>query len=130
MKNTLKKIWRSEYRFDDTWTLVMSGIPSRGMKFTSRKVEQKISGTFDVQGVLKFGFLTNKVGLDPKDGGILQVYPNGELTVRSNCSILKGVTIGEGSVIGTRSVVTRNIPPRSLAVGSPAKVIKTNVNWS
>jgi lipopolysaccharide O-acetyltransferase len=39
-------------------------------------------------------------------------------------SILPGVTIGEGSIIGTMSVVTKNIPPYVIAVGSPAKPIK------
>ena len=38
--------------------------------------------------------------------------------------VLKGVTIGTNSVIGAGSVVTHDIPPRSLAVGVPAKVIK------
>ena len=38
--------------------------------------------------------------------------------------ILPGVTIGEGSIIGALSVVTKDIPPFSIAVGSPAKVIK------
>ena len=38
--------------------------------------------------------------------------------------IMPGVTIGEDSVIGAGSVVTRDIPVRSLAVGSPAKVIR------
>ena len=38
--------------------------------------------------------------------------------------VLQGVTIGEGSIIGAMSVVTKNIPPHSIAVGSPAKVIK------
>ena len=41
------------------------------------------------------------------------------------CIILQGVTIGEYSVIGTGAVVNKSIPPRSLAVGIPAKVIKT-----
>lgn len=39
-------------------------------------------------------------------------------------SILPGVTIGKGSIIGTMSVVTKDIPPFSIALGSPAKVVK------
>jgi lipopolysaccharide O-acetyltransferase len=39
-------------------------------------------------------------------------------------SVLAGVRIGKGSVIGTMSTVTRSIPPYSIAVGSPARVIK------
>ncbi len=41
--------------------------------------------------------------------------------------IMPGVTIGEGAVIGAGSVVTRDIPPYTVAVGTPAKVIKTFV---
>jgi acetyltransferase-like isoleucine patch superfamily enzyme len=39
--------------------------------------------------------------------------------------IMPGVTIGEGAVIGAGSLVTKNIPPNSIAVGIPAKVIKS-----
>ena len=38
--------------------------------------------------------------------------------------VLPGVTIGEGAVIGAGAVVTEDIPPRSLAVGAPARVIR------
>ena len=37
---------------------------------------------------------------------------------------MPGVTIGDHSVIGAGAVVTRDIPPFSIAVGSPAKVIR------
>ena len=39
--------------------------------------------------------------------------------------IMPGVTIGEGAIIGAGSVVTHDIPPYCVAVGSPAKVIRT-----
>ncbi len=39
-------------------------------------------------------------------------------------SVLPGVTIGKGSIIGSMSVVCKNIPPFSIAVGSPARVVK------
>ena len=39
--------------------------------------------------------------------------------------VLKGVTIGEGSTIATGAVVTKDVPPHSLAAGIPAKVIKS-----
>ena len=41
-----------------------------------------------------------------------------------NCIILKGVTIGEGAIIGAGSVVTRDVPPHCLAAGSPARVLR------
>ena len=41
-----------------------------------------------------------------------------------NCTIMPGVTIGEGTIIGSCSLVTKSIPAWSIAVGSPAKVVK------
>jgi acetyltransferase-like isoleucine patch superfamily enzyme len=41
-----------------------------------------------------------------------------------NCIILKGVTIGEGAIIGAGSVVTKDVPPWTVAGGNPARVLK------
>jgi len=47
-----------------------------------------------------------------------------DVFIGTNCIILKGVTIGEKSIIGTGSVVTKDIPPNVIAAGNPCKVIK------
>ncbi|MBR0660776.1 acyltransferase [Neoroseomonas oryzicola] len=43
--------------------------------------------------------------------------------------LLKGAAIGEGSVIGARSLVTGEIAPHSLALGVPAKVVRSGIVW-
>ena len=48
-----------------------------------------------------------------------------DVWIGANCTILMGVTIGAHSIIGANSVVTKSIPPYSIAVGVPAKVIKS-----
>ncbi|KST62334.1 transferase [Mastigocoleus testarum BC008] len=54
------------------------------------------------------------------------------ITIEDNCwlgtgvRILDGVTIGRGSVVGAGAVVTKDIPPYSVAVGVPAKRIKAS----
>lgn len=49
--------------------------------------------------------------------------------IAPNSIIMKGVTIGDNVIIGTNSMATKDIPENSLAVGTPAKVVKTNINW-
>ena len=44
--------------------------------------------------------------------------------VGTKCAILKGVTIGEGSIVARNSVVTKNVPPYSIVAGVPARVVK------
>jgi len=43
-----------------------------------------------------------------------------------NCTIMPGVVIGENAIVGAGSVVTRDIPPDSVAYGIPARVMKSS----
>jgi acetyltransferase-like isoleucine patch superfamily enzyme len=64
--------------------------------------------------------------LSTRDAGVLV----GPVIIEKNCwiggnvTITKGIKIGEGSVIGANSVVTKDIPPFSLAAGCPAEILK------
>jgi acetyltransferase-like isoleucine patch superfamily enzyme len=45
------------------------------------------------------------------------------------CTVMAGVKIGDGAIIGAHAVVYSNVPPFSLVSGNPAKVIETNIYW-
>lgn len=49
--------------------------------------------------------------------------------IGENVMILKGVTIGNGAIIAAGSLVTKDIPPHSLAMGRPAKIVRENIEW-
>jgi serine acetyltransferase len=51
-----------------------------------------------------------------------------DVWIGRGCFIGPGVSIGDGAVIGANSVVIKNIPSYSVAVGTPAKVIKNRLN--
>lgn len=43
--------------------------------------------------------------------------------------VLKGCTIGRGSIVAARSTVNRSLPAESMAAGNPAKVVREGVTW-
>ena len=45
-------------------------------------------------------------------------------SIGSNATIMCGITIGEGAVIGAGSVVINDVPPNTIVAGNPAKIIK------
>jgi UDP-2-acetamido-3-amino-2,3-dideoxy-glucuronate N-acetyltransferase len=46
-------------------------------------------------------------------------------SIGSGSTILCGVEIGEGAIVGAGSVVTRNVPPRTIVAGNPARVLRS-----
>jgi len=45
-------------------------------------------------------------------------------SIGSNATILCGVTIGEGAMVGAGSVVTKNVPAHTIVVGNPARILR------
>lgn len=48
-------------------------------------------------------------------------------SICANATIVCGVTIGEWAMVGAGAVVTRDVPPHSLAVGNPARITKNSI---
>ena len=65
----------------------------------------------------------------------IRINPAKDITIENyvwiadNVTILKGVTIGSGSVIGINSTVVKSVSKNVVAVGNPAKVVKENIEW-
>jgi acetyltransferase-like isoleucine patch superfamily enzyme len=58
------------------------------------------------------------------------IYIHDNVWVGSHVTILKGVRIGEGAIIGMNSVVTKDIEPACIYAGNPVKCIRRDVKWS
>jgi acetyltransferase-like isoleucine patch superfamily enzyme len=79
----------------------------------------------DEHGIIDFS------GADPCQTNLPQdVVIGSGVWVGQDALILKGITIGRGSLIGARSLVSGHIPEFVLATGSPARILRTNVTWS
>ncbi|ACU06827.1 putative acetyltransferase [Flavobacteriaceae bacterium 3519-10] len=57
------------------------------------------------------------------------VFIGNHVWIGNNVTILKGVQIGDNSVIAAGSVVIKDIPANCLAGGTPAKILKQDINW-
>lgn len=47
--------------------------------------------------------------------------------IGSRSIVMPGVTVGDNSIVGAGAVVTKDVPPRSVVAGNPAKVIRSNI---
>jgi acetyltransferase-like isoleucine patch superfamily enzyme len=56
--------------------------------------------------------------------GEAEIIIGNDVWIGFNSTILKGVTIGDGAIIGANTVVTKDVPPFAVAVGNPPRIIK------
>jgi acetyltransferase-like isoleucine patch superfamily enzyme len=58
------------------------------------------------------------------DWKVVETFIKTGASIGSSSTIMCGITIGENSIIGAGAVVTKDVPPNSIAAGVPAKVIR------
>ena len=73
---------------------------------------------------LNHGFDNTDIKISEQPVTTSQIEIGDDVWIGANCVITAGVHIGNHVVIGSGSVVTKDIPSHSMALGSPAKVIK------
>lgn len=77
--------------------------------------------------ITDFDHRTDRLDVPIKDQGIVTapVRIGPDVWLGRGVTVLRGVDIGRGSVIGAHAVVTRDVPPYSVAVGAPARVVRS-----
>lgn len=53
-----------------------------------------------------------------------RIHIHDHASIGANATLLPGITIGKGAMIGAGSVVTKDVPPYAVVVGNPARIIK------
>lgn len=59
-----------------------------------------------------------------EDWKVVETHVKKGASIGSSSTIMCGVTIGEGSVVGAGAVVTKDVPPKAVVVGVPARILR------
>lgn len=130
----------------------MFGLKQRIKKYILRKKGVKIGEGVDIGDKVNFGSepylieiadnvrISSNVNLITHDGGLwtlrkMKILDNADyfgkivigrnVNIGMNATIMPGVKIGENSIVGFGSIVTKDVPPNTVVAGVPAKIIET-----
>lgn len=75
----------------------------------------------------KFPRATNEDGSlqTEEDWKVIPTLVKKGASIGSGATIIAGITIGEGSIIGAGAVVTKDVPPKTIVTGVPAKILRS-----
>ncbi len=114
LSNVLRVFYPRDHRFTiDMHTKIAGGVI----------LAHPYSSIINAERVGKNLYINQLVTVGEKDGKKPVIGNNVKLY--TNCTIIGDITIGDNVIIGAGAVVTKSIPDNSVAVGNPAKVIKT-----
>ena len=74
----------------------------------------------------KYPHATNTDGSSQseEDWKVVSTLVKRRASIGSNATLLCGVTVGEGAVVGAGSVVTKDVPPYTIVAGNPARILR------
>ena len=80
------------------------------------------AGTHITDGYHRYD-IPGKTIRDSGPGEKVPVTIESDAWLGSGCTIMRGVSVGEGSIVGAKAMVLADVPPYSIVVGSPARVV-------
>ncbi len=127
----------SEWQYPD----IKDGVPTKYQWLVQNSADLKLGYKTDIGA---FTYINARFGVVIEDGvqvgSHCSIYSvstidnkQGRVVLRKNCkigthsTIMPGITIGENAVVGAHSFVISDIPPNSVAIGVPAKVVTKTV---
>ena len=119
-------------KFEDFRDELLENLPKKGVKGVINCGCDRISSCQSIKLAEKYSYMFAAVGIHPEniDSGttlaeIEELSKHKKcVAIGEGCVILPGVTIGDRAVIGAGSVVTRDIPADTIAVGNPCRVVR------
>ena len=115
-------ISRSLIQIDDDVTIAW-GVWIYDHNSHSLDWKERVNDTTRIREDIKAG----REFIDSKNWSVVDTKPIhicDKVWIGFNAIILKGVTIGEGAIVGAGAVVTKDVPPYTVVAGNPARVVK------